>query len=230
MDFHTQANKILESLKWDKNFVLKKARSNSSAIIAEHFVYAIITTGSIKEAATALNCGYQTLNRVISKHLIPSLGSLNGGNETWLYKLRTLAKIKKCSGCKEVLNYCWFSTDNSNSDSKHSHCNTCRKITNKNWYSDNKDYHREYLAINRESFNFNNAKRRAAKIKAIPSWASLEEIAKLYSQRKVDEHVDHIYPLQSSWVCGLHVKENLQILSADENLSKSNKYDAKYHD
>jgi hypothetical protein len=84
MDFHTQANKILEALKWDKNFVLKKARSNSPAIIAEHFVYAIITTGTIKEAATALNCGYQTLNRVISKHLIPSLGSLNGGNETWL--------------------------------------------------------------------------------------------------------------------------------------------------
>lgn len=68
--------------------------------------------------------------------------------------------------------------------------------------------------------------------KATPKWADLSRIAEVYeTMRKMNEvgggkyEVDHIYPLRGKLVSGLHVHNNLQILTAAENLSKGNKHD-----
>jgi hypothetical protein len=74
---------------------------------------------------------------------------------------------------------------------------------------------------------------RAKKFKAIPSWSKLRKnknkILQIYLSAqirnlnsKTKHQVDHIIPLYSSKVCGLHVKENLQVLPKCKNESKSN--------
>jgi hypothetical protein len=70
-----------------------------------------------------------------------------------------------------------------------------------------------------------NVQRKSQKLKATPIWADLKEIRGLYieaQQKKM--HVDHIVPLRSKLVCGLHCAANLRLLSSEENHVKGNRY------
>lgn len=77
------------------------------------------------------------------------------------------------------------------------------------------------------------AKRRAALLQRTPPWLTAEdhlkiqaiydEAHRLESLDGVKRHVDHIIPLQGEEVSGLHVPENLQILTESENCSKWNR-------
>lgn len=75
------------------------------------------------------------------------------------------------------------------------------------------------------------AKRRAQRLQATPSWASQKYIACFYQMAKDEEirtgrkvHVDHIVPLKSKLVCGLHCEDNLQLLFDTDNMHKFNSW------
>jgi len=67
------------------------------------------------------------------------------------------------------------------------------------------------------------AKYRARLYNRIPSWANIEQINEFYSNANGYE-VDHIIPLHGKLVRGLHVLNNLQYLTKEENQEKSNKF------
>lgn len=73
-------------------------------------------------------------------------------------------------------------------------------------------------------------RRYAKQLQAVPSWADDEQIQSFYrlaaEQRAngVDCQVDHIVPLLSPYVCGLHVADNLQLLGSRENKAKGNRH------
>lgn len=94
-----------------------------------------------------------------------------------------------------------------------------RREQTKRWRLKNK--HKVRKAVGR---------RRAVKRKATPTWASQTAISKIYKKAVeltektgIEHHVDHIYPLKSNFLCGLHVETNLQILTKAENCAKGNR-------
>ena len=95
------------------------------------------------------------------------------------------------------------------------------------YYLKNKDnykkYRKEYHLKNRHIRTALNAKRNAVKLKATPKFANLNKIKEIYKNCPKGYHVDHIVPLNSKLVCGLHVEWNLQYLTPSDNCSKSNK-------
>lgn len=77
------------------------------------------------------------------------------------------------------------------------------------------------------------SKRRAAEIQRTPAWLNVGhwfEMECVYTYAAalnsvgLHYHVDHIIPLQGGAVSGLHVPENLQVITAKENMKKGNKY------
>lgn len=71
--------------------------------------------------------------------------------------------------------------------------------------------------------------RRARKVMATPAWVEPKELMKIYQECPQGHHVDHVVPLQSLLVCGLHVPCNLQYLTASENVRKKNTFVPQEH-
>ena len=75
------------------------------------------------------------------------------------------------------------------------------------------------------------ARRRATLLQRQPPWADLRAIRQVYREARqitkatgVQYHVDHKIPLQGELVSGLHVHNNLQILTGAENIKKRNRF------
>ena len=154
--------------------------------------------------------------------------------------------MKKCTGCGEVKALGLFSL---RKDGKHlPRCRACQVVSARNstlanpekaakrvaeWVAKNierrREIAREWARKNKAYVLATTTKRRAGRIHATPQWADAQAIKAIYQKAEqlralgLDVHVDHIFPLRGKQVCGLHVHNNLQILLASDNRSKSNK-------
>lgn len=115
------------------------------------------------------------------------------------------------------------------------------RVRHKKWCQENEErnraHKRKHYENNPDSYNKNDywkkhpagkaahcAKRRAKKNKASPQWADFEKIDVLYQKAgELGFWVDHIVPLTSKKVCGLHCEDNLQLLHPSLNMSKGNR-------
>lgn len=99
-----------------------------------------------------------------------------------------------------------------------------RNAYNATYRAQNKDwlltYYRDY-----------NARKKASLRRAIPGWADLTAIKEIYKRAHemtnltgVQHDVDHIVPLISKRVCGLHVQDNLRVITEHENCVKGNRW------
>ena len=135
---------------------------------------------------------------------------------------------------------------------KYERCNLCKEcdtLNAKAYYKNNKPRRKNYNTLNKasqkaynqshqrkhkEEYAARTGRRRAAKLQRTPKWltpADFRYMESLYVScaiisklTGIEHHVDHTVPLQGKLVSGLHCPSNLQIITAAENLSKSNHF------
>jgi len=94
----------------------------------------------------------------------------------------------------------------------------------KKWQEENREYLRAYQReYYKDKYGERNAKHER-RLKERYIYNDMDEIQKFYRNCPTGFHVDHIIPLNGKNVSGLHTVNNLQYLSATENLRKYNKF------
>ena len=144
-----------------------------------------------------------------------------------------------CKPCRKLKNALRYQRDKEKIKSQTNSWKLANKSKKKEaylrWYEKNADRVCRDGAVwrskNRSKVASFMAAYRARKLLATPKWADKEAIESVYELAKaltastgVEHHVDHIVPLQSKHVCGLHCESNLRAITWKENRTKSNSY------
>jgi hypothetical protein len=103
------------------------------------------------------------------------------------------------------------------------------------YYHANKDEVNARVRARRPAFrardNAQSRTKKARKINATPAWADMTAIKRIYAQAaELGFHVDHIIPLRSKLVCGLHIETNLRPLPPVDNMKKHNSFNPADHE
>lgn len=161
---------------------------------------------------------------------------------------------KICTKCGIEKDISEFYKDKTKKFGVRSECKVCMLEQKKYYYDNNKEkvalkhkcyndthkgqkalYNKHYYENNKEYYYDREAKRRAKKLNQTPDLTQAEQdlINYIYKVRDnmnaaagyIKYHVDHIIPIDKG---GLHHPNNLQILTAEDNLSKGAKLYYKY--
>lgn len=224
----THVQEILNILQWNNSLCLNPRRhKGTKEVTSFSMLDALMRTDTVHKAAEYLEITYKVLYTCIERSLVPILGNLNGGNETWNFKLSHLIKIKRCPSCKILKPYEEYHVDNNNPRGINNECKSCRVVSNAISYKKEhiQDSHNRSYEKNRAVIKARNAQYRADRLLRHPSWADLVKIALIYKNCPEGHHVDHIIPLKGELVSGLHIESNLQYLTAKDNLAKGNSFD-----
>lgn len=103
------------------------------------------------------------------------------------------------------------------------------------WRAGNADHmkrlRKEWASANGHVIASKTRARQVGESRATPLWANQFFIAEIYDLARLrTKHtgikwdVDHIVPLVSKSVCGLHTEHNLQVIPASVNVAKSNRW------
>lgn len=156
---------------------------------------------------------------------------------------------KICSFCKQEKGLQEYHKSKIHKYGVYTRCKDCSSIIRKLDRLENPERYRlnelRYRSLNREKRresdrksskknvarrNANNSNRRTMKVMALVPWRDKEKVLGFYKETKrleletgIKHHVDHIYPLISEWVCGLHCEFNLRVIPWRENLKKGNR-------
>lgn len=93
------------------------------------------------------------------------------------------------------------------------------------------EHHRRYRESSSHIVAASSMRRIATKLMATPAWINEFFVEEAYALAKLREkttgikwHVDHVVPLKSEIVCGLHVEQNFAVIPARENIRKGNRF------
>lgn len=193
--------------------------------IPDRLLEYIISDGNLN-FATKENCG---LSRRAAIDLLNNESQgLKETNQPWRFFLESLTSYKYCRTCNSYHDRVYYHNNLSSSDLLAAECKSCansRAIFERNKDVDKaRQNSKKHYENNKQYYSEKAIRRKALLLSRIPKWADLDKIKEIYDNRPEGCHVDHEVPLQGRNVCGLHVEYNLQYLSIEDNLRKSNSF------
>lgn len=216
---------LIENQEWSQEYIPSR---NYKLTTVDFFKLAIEHKGQ-KGVAEHLGASTMTVSKWMKAY--PELADRKSKTPLHL-KLYFFFGIRPCTRCEEVKPLSEFYKDPRTPSGRQPSCKECQNKKQQEKYHSDAEYRAKNLEAasnwrrdNPERMKAAYAKRRAKKIQRKVAWADDKKIKEIYDKCPQGYEVDHIIPLQGKLVSGLHVENNLQYLTIEENRDKWNKYE-----